>query len=85
MRFYLDLCGLWWMNIIILMPQLHWSMHMTLIIHEMFRKTRKGNQTQQKDKVTTQLAKQLLFKEKLAVSGGTSAHNIRILGDALTN
>ena len=48
------------------------SEYMTLVIHEMLRKTRQGNTTQQKDKATQHnWPKQLFFKEKLAASGGT--------------
>ena len=51
-------------------------MYMTLIIHEMLRKTRQVNTTQQKDKATQHnLPKQIFFQEKLAASGGTQTHD----------
>ena len=46
-------------------------MYMTLIIHEMLRKTRQGNTTQQKDKATQHNSpKAVIFQRKLAASGG---------------
>ena len=44
-----------------------------IIIHEMLRKTRQGNKTQQKHNTTH--PKQLFFKDKLAASSGTRTHD----------
>ena len=61
--------------VLLLLPCLSASLErlfMTLVIHEMLRKTRQGNTTQQKDKATQHnLPKAVIFKKKLAASGGT--------------
>ena len=50
-------------------------MYRTLIIHEMLRKTRQGNTTQQKDTATQHnSSKAVRLAVKLAASGGTRTH-----------